>query len=241
MIDMGAPEIYYEYTVPAEEQGISLLGGKRPKHVTPPVALLSVGSITRMTSSRGDERGVSWTSDSTSAGGSAALGVDDEMPRADVESPDNKRQTTSSATSELRRISGLTWEQLAEMFGVSVRTMHFWASGKALNADNERRLFRVLDVVRSGDQGSARKNRAALLVSEANISALELLRDGRFEEAQARVQVETPATRHLGPKLSPSERAKFTPPPPAELMGALHEPIHQSTGRSRAARSVRSK
>lgn len=98
-----------------------------------------------------------------------------------------------------------------------------------------------LDVVRSGDQGSARKNHAAPLVSEANISDLELLRDGRSEEVQARVQVETSATSHLRPKLSPSERAKFTPPPPDELMGALHEPIHQSTGRSRAARSVRSK
>src|SRR6185503_7037508 len=36
------------------------------------------------------------------------------------------------AIMEIRRLSGMTWEQLANLFEVSRRTVHFWASGKAL-------------------------------------------------------------------------------------------------------------
>ena len=62
-------------------------------------------------------------------------------------------EATRKAVSELRRISGLTWEQLAGLFGVSRRAVHFWASGKPLNATNHQRLMRVLDVVRGADVG----------------------------------------------------------------------------------------
>ena len=51
-------------------------------------------------------------------------------------------ENTRQAISELRRISGLTWEQLGELFEVSRRSVHFWASGKPLNAANEQRLMR---------------------------------------------------------------------------------------------------
>ncbi|WP_419950972.1 helix-turn-helix domain-containing protein [Candidatus Palauibacter sp.] len=72
-------------------------------------------------------------------------------------------EATRAAVSELRRISGLTWEQLAELFGVSRRSVHCWASGKPLNAANHERLMRVLDVVRDADRGTAHSTRAALL------------------------------------------------------------------------------
>ena len=44
--------------------------------------------------------------------------------RIEYEIPDARR-----ATSELRRISGLTWKQLGELFNVSRRNIHFWANG----------------------------------------------------------------------------------------------------------------
>ena len=34
-----------------------------------------------------------------------------------------------TAIGELRRLSGLTWDQLARLFNVSRRSLHFWASG----------------------------------------------------------------------------------------------------------------
>ena len=39
-----------------------------------------------------------------------------------------------AAIAELRRVSGLTWDQLARLVGVSRRTLHFWASGTAVMA-----------------------------------------------------------------------------------------------------------
>src|SRR4030065_864926 len=39
---------------------------------------------------------------------------------------------TANAIAEIRRLTGLTWGQIAEIFDVSRRTIHFWASGKPL-------------------------------------------------------------------------------------------------------------
>lgn len=63
---------------------------------------------------------------------------------------------------ELRRTSGLTWDQLARTFGVSRRAVHLWASGRPMSSLNEERLQRVLAFVRQRDRGSAAANRATL-------------------------------------------------------------------------------
>jgi hypothetical protein len=44
----------------------------------------------------------------------------------------------AGALSELRRLSGLSWGQLARALGVTRRTLHFWASGKAICAIERR-------------------------------------------------------------------------------------------------------
>ena len=41
-------------------------------------------------------------------------------------------QPAGAAIGELRRLSGLTWDQLARIFSVSRRSLHFWASGKPM-------------------------------------------------------------------------------------------------------------
>ena len=80
---------------------------------------------------------------------------------------------------ELRRLSGLTWDQLARLFGVSRRSVHFWASGKPMAPSNEEHLRRLLAVVRKVDRGSARANRAILLgADEDGISLFDLLAAG---------------------------------------------------------------
>lgn len=67
------------------------------------------------------------------------------------------------AIAELRRRSGLTWDQLARLFNVSRRALHFWASGKPMTPSNEEHLQRVLSALRKIDRGSASANRSILL------------------------------------------------------------------------------
>ena len=87
----------------------------------------------------------------------------------------NEPGATRRAISELRRISGLTWQQLGQLLGVSRRSVHYWASGKPLNAGNQKRLMRVLDIVRTAYRGSARGTRAALLDAGEGTTPLDML------------------------------------------------------------------
>ena len=148
-------------------------------------------------------------------------------------------EATRRAVSELRRLSGLTWEQLAGLFGVSHRSVHFWASGKPLNATNHQRLMRVLDVVRDADRGTARSTRAALLDAREGTTPFEMLADQRFREA--RVALGRGRSR-LVPALTPLSAAAQSarkPLPPDELYDATSDRVHQEPGRARAARTAR--
>ena len=55
-------------------------------------------------------------------------------------------ETTRRAISELRRIGGLTWAELGQLFAVSPQRMHAWASGGTPDAVTEQHLLRLLDV-----------------------------------------------------------------------------------------------
>ena len=169
-------------------------------------------------------------SDATASG----LGRDTVAPQMEVET-----EATRRAVSELRRISGLTWEQLAGLFGVSRRSVHFWASGRPLNATNHERLMRVLDVVRDADRGTARSTRAALLDARGGNTAFEMLADQQFREARVALG---PGRTRLVPALTPLSEAARTarkPLPPDELYDAKSDRVHQEPGRARAARTAR--
>lgn len=150
-------------------------------------------------------------------------------------------ETTRQAISELRRISGLTWEQLGELFDVSRRSVHFWASGKPLNAENETRLLQVLDIVRTADRGDARSTRLALLDVHDGSSAFDLLVEERFDEARARLGVGGGRPRPVLKELSAEAKAARAPLRPEELVEAQHDRVHPASSRSRAARTVRNK
>jgi DNA-binding transcriptional regulator YiaG len=133
------------------------------------------------------------------------------------------------ALSELRRLSGLSWEQLARILGVTRRTLHFWASGKAMARSNEEHLQRVLAVVRSIDHGATAANRSVLLESlEDRMNAVDLLAVRDYERAAS-----------VTARLSAMARASRAPSAPEALVGALHDRVHQDVGPSRPARSVR--
>lgn len=150
-------------------------------------------------------------------------------------------ETTRQAISELRRVSGLTWERLGELFDVSRRSVHFWASGRSLNAGNEQRLMQVLDVVRAADRGDARSTRAALFEVQDGTTAFALLTAGRFKEARAVLGAGSARTMPALAELSAAAKAARKPLPPEDLVDAQHDRVHRDRGRARAARTVRNK
>jgi len=140
---------------------------------------------------------------------------------------------------ELRRLSGLTWEQLAHLFNVSRRSVHFWASGKPMALSNEEHLRRLLTVVRKVDRGSARANRAVLLgASEGGISPLDLLAAREYERVLSLLGSDD-GYRASPPKISKDVRTLRAPQPPEELVGALQDRIHHDEGTVRVAKSMR--
>mgnify|MGYP001033703407 CR=1 FL=1 len=150
-------------------------------------------------------------------------------------------QNTSSAIMELRRLSGLTWEQLATLFGVARRSLHFWASGKPVNAPNEERLRRVLAAIRKTDRGLAAKNRAILFEERDGVVPFDLLARGEVDMFVELVEV-GPGRRK--PKLTPlsaEAQAVRRPRPPEELVGALQDQVHINARRARPGRAVKIK
>ena len=148
-------------------------------------------------------------------------------------------EATRRAIANLRRISGLTWRQLGQLLGVSRRSVHYWASGEPLNADNEQRLMRVLDIVRAADRGRARSTRAALLDASDGTTPFDMLAAMRFDDARR-----TLGQGRAGPvpalaELSAEAKAARKPLPPEELIDAKSERVHRDLGRARAARTVR--
>ena len=140
---------------------------------------------------------------------------------------------------ELRRLSGLTWDQLAHLFAVSRRSVHFWASGKAMALSNETHLWRLLTVVRKVDRGSARANRTVLLgASESGISPLDLLAAREYERVLSLLG-SGDGYRASPPKISKDARTLRAPQPPEEFVGALQSRIHHAKGTVRVAKSVR--
>ncbi|MBV6418701.1 MAG: hypothetical protein CMLOHMNK_03631 [Steroidobacteraceae bacterium] len=143
----------------------------------------------------------------------------------------------ASAVLEVRRRSGLTWEQLATLFGVDRRSVHLWAAGRPLSAANAERLNRTLALVRRIDRGTPAATRAWLLSPgpDGNIP-LDLLRDGRF------AQIVMPGPAAVVPRPAPiseSSRRARTPGPPEELVGARHERAHMKKGRLIAVAPVK--
>lgn len=148
-------------------------------------------------------------------------------------------EATRQAVLELRRVSGLTWEQIGSLFKVSRRSLHSWASGSALNADNEEHLMSVLDVLRRADRGSARANRAALLEVSDGISASQLLAERRYLGALSQLGTGSGRVRS-GPaaRRSEAEDSRVIPHP-VDLFDALDTVDRKNPKRTRIARTVR--
>jgi DNA-binding transcriptional regulator YiaG len=177
--------------------------------------------------------------------------ADSSPSQAEVQALQPQKQTTAgvsfelrklaaSSVAELRRLTGFTWEQLARLFSVSRRSVHFWASGNKMTAANEEHLERVLATIRLIDRGSAHANRTALLAPRGDgVTPFEELTSGRYDAVVALIgRGSTRSPLHLS-GLSPVAKAARVPRPPEELADASQERVHQELRKFRPAKSVR--
>lgn len=153
-----------------------------------------------------------------------------------------EQASARAALGELRRLTGFTWDQIANLFGVSRRSVHFWASGKRLSSGNETKLARILAAVRTADSGSASTNRAMLLAETEQGVPFDLLAQDRIQEALdllGRARIASPQ-RSLSP-LSLKEQGRRRPAGPEALVGALDVNVTAKPARSRVPKSVKVK
>lgn len=151
-------------------------------------------------------------------------------------------EATQKSLSELRRLSGLTWDQLAKLFNVSRRSLHFWASGQPLSRFNEEHLNRLLGAIQYIDRGSANLNRSLLLKPDNNgYPFFDLLVAGKYEEFKRIIgSGNAPEKPQLG-SLSKQTKTARMPQNPADLVDAFQDPIHREVGQSRPTRAARSR
>lgn len=202
-------------------EGTSAAGSMLWKHARAPVVIgVMLAGLGTSYGRVADVLTVPGVIDSTSAG--SVLGV---------------RRKSDKDVGELRRLSGLTWDQLARLFKVSRRAVHFWASGKELSRENEEHLQRLLGWLRSVDQGSANLNRTMLLRALPTGDLLfDLLAERKYEAVNSLVEKAVGSRTYL--QVPQQSRLGFAPSP-ALLVDALNDPIHRESGRSRAGKSVR--
>jgi DNA-binding transcriptional regulator YiaG len=151
-------------------------------------------------------------------------------------------EVTQKAVHQIRRLTGLTWEQLAKLFNVSRRTLHFWASGKRLNSFNEEQLNLLLDTIQYIDKGNASLNRNLLLMPLRDGTVpFNLLIAGKYQEVKNLLGSGNAPQRPKLNSLSEDAIKSRTPISPENFVDALQEPIHREVGRSRSVRSVRSR
>lgn len=142
-------------------------------------------------------------------------------------------RTFATAVLEVRRRSGLTWGQLASLFGVDRRSIHLWASGRPMSADHAERLNRILGVLRRADRGTPSATKAWLHspTSHGRLP-LDLLREGRFDE------IVMPGVMGVLPRpapLSEAARKVRAPRSPKDLVAARQDRVHIEKGKLIAA------
>lgn len=150
------------------------------------------------------------------------------------------REPAAAAIAELRRLTGFTWEQVARLFNVSRRSVHFWASGSKMTVENSAHLERVLDTVRLIDRGSITENRAALLATrDDGATLLDQFAAGNYDVVISTLGLGRQRAARITTALSPSAKAARLPRPPEELVDALQDRVYEDAGPVRAGRSVR--
>ena len=82
-----------------------------------------------------------------------------------LEGDPHPKPLAASRVRRLKNQSGLTWDQLRRLFGVSERSMHLWAGGARMNARNAERLAYLEQVIHALGAKDSDECREALVSS----------------------------------------------------------------------------
>lgn len=74
-------------------------------------------------------------------------------------------RTTAEQVLFAHEVSGLTWEQMARLFGVSRRSLHAWAGGGRLSSANAERVAQFVGLLETRRHHSPDQNRSWLISS----------------------------------------------------------------------------
>ena len=88
------------------------------------------------------------------------------------------------ALEDIKKRSGFTWDQLARLFGVGRRSMHNWMNGQAMTQEHEDVLHRFREILHLIDDANPLVVRAALRDRTRGASIVDLVADGRFDDAR---------------------------------------------------------
>lgn len=125
---------------------------------------------------------VTTTSSHIAQGATLAVTVNlgDRLPLAVGE--DNR---VPSMLSDIRRMTGWSWERLAEAMGRTRQAVHAWTLGREITRQNLERLARLHATLAFVDRSDAEQNRALLLTAAPDGSLVgDLLEAGRFDEVR---------------------------------------------------------
>ena len=169
-----------------------------------------------------------WTSTgaTASADRNTTTAIRQVATRSDVDGigPDPGIDTATLVT-ELRLRSGLTWDQVARIFGVERRSVHFWASGRQMNAENAERLGRVYAAIAAVDRGDPASTRAWLVAPLTNgLIPLDLLRMDRSEEV-IRIGAGEARPTQYAPRISAAAAAARAPRSPVQLIASAADSL----------------
>ena len=169
-----------------------------------------------------------------SSGTTAGVFVDPTTVRpaqskTDAGQVDQVEAVHAAALTELRLLTGLTWDQIASLFEVSRRAVHFWANGKPLAAAHQEHLERSLSCMKAADKGNAPVNRQALFAADTSgVAPFDLLVRKQYPEFVTAMGL------HCGQKTNirrnvPVELER-RPASPHLMAGAIEESAHRDAG-----------
>lgn len=127
---------------------------------------------------------------------------------------------------EIRRIGGLDWDQIAEIFTVSRRSILSWVSGQPMNDADKNRLDRLYVVIRYVYRGSPGKTRLALTkpLADGN-TPCDLMRKGFFGAVE---YLMGPGNTRSIPRLTsfdPAKRLGSASILPDEVVGVVNDEV----------------
>lgn len=148
-------------------------------------------------------------------------------------------ESCAEALFAVRRISGLTLDEISDVFGVTRRSLHHWMNGRPVAASNERIVREVAAAMRHMDFGDQSQTRRFLLTpDERGLTPLDLIKQGNVAQAIALTEKKSLARPTVG--ISEHARKARSAPPPVALLESI-EDRPEIAANGRVARAIRVK